>query len=62
LKASVENLGLRVLATFPPDNRGNLGPVNLGLAFIPPNGVGLSVDIGIVQGGGFLYIDSDRGE
>ncbi|MEM8586205.1 MAG: DUF6603 domain-containing protein, partial [Bacteroidota bacterium] len=32
------------------------------LAFKPPTGIGLSLDVGVVKGGGYLYIDIDRGE
>jgi hypothetical protein len=62
LKAVVENIGLTATITFPADQRGNLGPANLALAFKPPNGVGLSIDAGVVKGGGYLYLDFDKGE
>ena len=62
LKAVVENIGLKANFTFPPDRNGNLGPVNLDLAFRPPNGVGLELDAGVIKGGGYLFIDADRGE
>jgi hypothetical protein len=58
----VENIGLTVTLAFPPSHDGNLGPVDLGLGFKPPNGVGLSIDAGIVKGGGYLFVDSARGE
>jgi len=61
LQASVERAGLLVTVSFPPGG-GNLGPVDLGFAFKPPSGVGISIDAGIVSGGGFLYLDSVRGE
>lgn len=61
LQASVENIGLRVTIAF-PDSGGNAGPVDLQLGFKPPNGVGLAVNAGVVSGGGYLYIDTDRGE
>ncbi len=61
LSASVDNLGLVVTLTFPPTG-GNLGPVDLALGFKPPNGVGLSIDAGVVVGGGYLSIDTARGE
>lgn len=61
LQASVDRIGLNITTTFPAHG-GNLGPANLALSFKPPSGVGLSVNAGIVQGGGFLYIDTDRGE
>lgn len=62
LKATVENIGLRATFTFPLDRKGNLGPANLALGFRPPNGVGLVVDVGVVKGGGYLFLDFDKGE
>jgi hypothetical protein len=59
LQGVVENIGLKAKLGFVP---GNLGPANLDIAFKPPNGIGLSVDAGIVKGGGYLFIDPDRGE
>jgi hypothetical protein len=59
LDASVEGIGLQAALQF---KHGNLGPAQLDISFLPPKGIGLSVDAGVVQGGGFLYIDSDRGE
>jgi hypothetical protein len=38
------------------------GPAQLEISFLPPKGIGLSVNAGVVQGGGYLYIDTDRGE
>jgi N-acetylneuraminic acid mutarotase len=61
IKASVERLGATATFGF-PDGGGNLGPLDLAFGFKPPNGVGLAVDAGVVAGGGFLYIDQDRGE
>ena len=37
-----------------------LGPIDPSLGFKPPNGVGLSIDAGVVKGGGYLYLDSKR--
>jgi hypothetical protein len=62
LKAVVENIGLTATLSFPSNHDGNLGPVDLQLGFKPPNGIGLSLDAGIVRGGGYLFIDADRGE
>ncbi len=62
LTAVVENIGLTATITFPADQKGNLGPANLALGFKPPNGVGLSIDAGVVKGGGYLYLDFDKGE
>lgn len=62
LSASVENVGVTVTLSFPPGNGGNLGPLQFDMGFKPPNGVGLGIDAGIVEGGGFLYLDPDKGE
>ncbi len=61
LQAVVEDVGFAVNLSFPKTG-GNLGPVAAALAFKPPTGVGLSVNAGVVTGGGFLGIDPDRGE
>ncbi len=62
LKAVVENIGLKADFSFPSNNSGNLGPLDLDLGFKPPNGVGLSIDSGAVKGGGYLFFDFDREE
>ena len=59
LAASVEGIGIQAALQF---KHGNLGPAQLDVSFLPPKGVGLSINAGVVQGGGFLYIDTDRGE
>jgi hypothetical protein len=59
MKAVVENIGLRSALRFKP---GNLGPADLDVSFMPPNGVGLSLDAGGFKGGGFLRFDAARGE
>jgi len=61
LQAAVDRIGVIARMTFPPE-AGNLGPLDLGFEFKPPNGIGLSVDAGVVRGGGYLYIDTERGE
>ena len=62
LTAVVERVGAVATIAFSGAADKNLGPVGLSLGFKPPNGVGLSVDAGIVTGGGYLYIDPDKGE
>lgn len=61
LVAVLDNMGLKFELSF-PSNGGNLGPVDLDIAFKPPNGVGLSIDTGVVKGGGFLRFNYDKGE
>lgn len=58
----VDNIGVTGTFSFPPNNSGNLGPLQLDLGFKPPDGVGLSIDTGIIKGGGYLYINTDKGE
>jgi N-acetylneuraminic acid mutarotase len=62
IAAVVQDIGLTVAFAGRPDHAGNLGPLDLSLAFKPPTGVGLSIDVGIVKGGGFLSFDTQRGE
>ncbi|MGN6274767.1 MAG: DUF6603 domain-containing protein [Solirubrobacterales bacterium] len=62
LQAVVEQIGLEADLSFPPDHHGNLGPLDLGFRFKPPKGAGLSIDAGVVVGGGYLFFDPDRGE
>jgi hypothetical protein len=54
--AEVEKIGLRTNMTF-PQGGGNVGPVQFELGFKPPTGAGLSLDAGVVGGGGFLSFD-----
>jgi hypothetical protein len=62
VQAVVEQIGARAILSFPPEHDGNLGFANLSFAFKPPAGVGLSLDVGIVKGGGYLFVDAERGE
>ena len=45
-----------------PGRDGNFGPLDLDVGFKPPNGIGLSLDGGGFKGGGFLYLDTPKGE
>lgn len=62
LTAIVDGAGFRIKAQFPDPPAGNLGPVDLGFGFKAPKGVGLSVNAGPVQGGGYLAFDFDKQE
>jgi hypothetical protein len=61
LTAVVSRIGAGIDLSFPAGG-GNAGPAQIDFRFKPPNGVGLAVDAGVVKGGGFLYIDTERGE
>jgi hypothetical protein len=58
-KAVVENIGLTAALRF---QQGNLGPADLAVSFKPPTGVGLSLDAGVIKGGGYLALDFEKGE
>jgi hypothetical protein len=60
-QAVVQGMGVLANFTFPPDNSGNLSFLNVAIGFKPPTGIGLSLDAGVVKGGGFLSFDFDRG-
>ena len=60
--AVVRNMGVTATFSLPPDNHGNLGPLQFDLGFKPPTGVGLSIDTGVITGGGFLDLDPVKGE
>jgi hypothetical protein len=57
LTAIVDRVGAGADLAF---QHGNLGPVDLGGHFKPPNGIGVSVDASVVRGGGYLFFDPQR--
>lgn len=61
LTVVVENIGLTSTISFPEDGNGLVGPMDIDLGFKPPKGVGISIDAGIVKGGGYLSLDYDKG-
>ena len=54
---SVDRMGTRLRLAF-PSTGGNLGPADLAIEFKPPDGIGVSLDAGVVKGGGYLFIDT----
>ena len=54
LAATVNRMGALATISFPKGG-GNAGVAQIDVGFKPPNGVGLSVDAGVVKGGGFLF-------
>lgn len=62
LKAVVERMGAKTVTAFLDNAEAEFGNIDASLGFKPPSGVGLSLDAGVIKGGGYLYIDTDRGE
>jgi len=58
--AVVDRLGLLATLSLPPGG-GNIGPLQIDLAFKPPTGVGLAIDAGPISGGGFIAFDEPNG-
>lgn len=58
---TVQEIGLTLEIAFPEDG-GNMGPLNIGASFKPPTGLGLSIDAQGFSGGGFLFLDNEKGE
>ncbi len=58
LTATVEGIGLRQPVEIREGGDGNLGLLHLGSPELnPPTGIGISIDAGVVSGGGFLRIE-----
>jgi hypothetical protein len=58
---TVQGIGISLGVAF-PETGGNMGPLQLSAAFKPPTGLGLSIDAQGFSGGGFLFLDADKGE
>ncbi|WP_172834193.1 DUF6603 domain-containing protein [Nitrospira japonica] len=61
VEATIERVGLAADLTF-PQTGGNLGVADLDFRFKPPTGVGLTIDAGVVHGGGFLSFDPQQAQ
>lgn len=61
VQASVERIGLAAALSF-PETGGNLGVADLDFRFKPPSGIGLAIDASAVVGGGYLFLDTQKGE
>ncbi|RDH82147.1 MAG: hypothetical protein DIZ78_17175 [endosymbiont of Escarpia spicata] len=59
--AVVERIGLETRISFPANGNGNFGPVSLDIGLKPPEGMGISLDGGLVSGGGTLVFDPENG-
>jgi len=62
ITAVVDQMGTNILISFPSGGAGRLGLADIDFKFAPPKGVGLSLDAGGFKGGGFLLLDTEKGE
>jgi hypothetical protein len=62
LTATVDRMGVTLDARFAEGTDAKFGPFDLDLKFKPPNGIGLAVNAGAVSGGGYVYLDYEKGE
>jgi hypothetical protein len=60
LSGSVTKMGVEADVTVPGPQAGNVGPLDVDVAFKPPDGLGVSIDTPGVSGGGFLYFDPEE--
>jgi hypothetical protein len=64
LIVAVDNVGIKL--SLKPVEKGNppglFGDLDLKFGFKPPDGLGLEIDDTLVNGGGYLYLDAQRGE
>ena len=58
-QASVDQIGTALDLAAVANGIGDIGDL---VKFLPPKGIGLALDIGPVKGGGYLYIDAEKGE
>jgi hypothetical protein len=57
---AIQEIGASATLSFPA--QGNFGFAQLDVGFKPPKGIGLQIDASMVKGGGFLQLDTDKGE
>lgn len=58
IKFVIEEIGLLVPISLPTSTDG----FKLDVAYKPPSGIGLSIDAGIVKGGGYVGLNPEKGE
>lgn len=59
--AVVQDMGIRTFISYRASG-GNLGPLNFDIDFKPPKGIGLALETPTIKGGGYLFLDFDKGE
>lgn len=62
IAATVSRTGVLAKLNKNPNGEGVVAGYDINVEFKPPNGIGVSVNAGVVTGGGYLYFDSKAGE
>lgn len=62
IAVSVDKVGLQLRAKKAASGTGNLGNLDLQFGFKPPDGLGLAVDASVASGGGYIFLDPQKGE
>jgi len=61
ITGSVNKLGLKMPFSITEKNTGNFGPVDISpKSFVPPTGAGMSLNAGVIIGGGYLDFDDEN--
>ena len=58
-QASIDQIGTALDLAALANGADDLGEL---IKFLPPKGIGLTLDVGPVKGGGYLFIDAEKGE
>lgn len=58
-QASIDQIGTSLDLAAVANGIDDIGDL---VTFLPPKGIGLALDVGPVKGGGYLYIDAEKGE
>jgi hypothetical protein len=58
----IEGIGITADIRFPEDRKGNMGVIDFAMGFKPPKGLGMSIDASGIKGGGYLFLDYEKGE
>lgn len=60
--ATVERIGTKLDLRFTDGDDAESGAFDLDFGFKPPNGIGLVINASAVKGGGYLFLDHEKGE
>jgi hypothetical protein len=58
----VDKVGAHLIAKRAASGTGNVGDLDLQFGFKPPDGLGLAVDASVASGGGYIFLDPQKGE